>query len=68
MNYKLTNNIYLWHISARFELEKGYPSLWYFDAGGREGRAYDGPRDLNSLMEFVNYNEGHGPPVVKVYW
>ena len=28
---------------------------------------YDGPRDLESLVEFVNTHTGRGPPNVKVY-
>ena len=48
-------------------LEKGYPSLWLFDVGGKNHVPYDGPRDLESLVEFVNYHTGRGPPNVKVY-
>ena len=47
-------------------LEKGYPSLWLFDAGGKHHVPYDGPRDLESLVEFVNSHTGRGPPNVKV--
>ena len=47
-------------------LEKGYPSLWLFDAGGKNHVPYNGPRDLESLVEFVNSHTGRGPPNVKV--
>ena len=47
-------------------LEKGYPSLWLIEAGGNKSEAYDGPKDLASLMEFVNDHTGRGPPNVKV--
>ena len=52
---------------ARFVLEKGYPSLWLFDSGGKNHVPYDGPKDLESLVEFVNTHTGKGPPNVKVY-
>ena len=47
-------------------LERGYPSLWLFDIEGKNHVAYDGPRDLDSLVEFVNAHTGRGPPNVKV--
>ena len=39
----------------------------YFKAGGNASEIYDGPRDLISLMEFVNEKTCRGPPTVKVY-
>ena len=58
-------------ILARFVLEKGYPTLILFKAGGNERKAYDGSLDYGadfiSMMQFVNLNTGRGPPNVKVY-
>ena len=58
-------------ILARFVLEKGYPTVILFKAGGNESKAYDGSlddgADFVSMMQFVNLNTGRGPPKVKVY-
>ena len=38
----------------------------YFGEGGNISEAYDGPRDLSSMMEFVNDKTGRGPQLAKV--
>ena len=53
-------------ILARFQIERGYPSLWFINTGGKQSEAHYGPRDLGSLMEFVNDHMGRGPPNEKV--
>ena len=39
----------------------------YIELGGKYTAAYNGPRDVASLMEFVNEKTGRGPPVIKVF-
>ena len=42
------------------------PTLMYFGEGGNISEAYDGPRDLSSIMEFVDEKTGRRPQLAKV--
>ena len=38
----------------------------FFESGGNVTATHEGPKDLGSLMEFVNEKTGRGPPAIKV--
>ena len=49
----------------RFAFEGGYPMVMFFKSDQNTSDLHLGPKDLNSLIEFVNDQVGRGPPIVK---
>ena len=45
-----------------FKLKNDYPTLMLIKAGGNETEKYLGPKDLESIVEFLNEKTDRGEP------
>ena len=53
-NFKMQLNI-----SVQVKFDSGFPILWYSWNGGQSSMQYKGPKDIDSLMFFINDKEGN---------
>ena len=56
----------LYEISARVDFKEEYPVVMLIKRGENASQIYNGPKDLESLIEFVNVETGQVPPAEKV--
>ena len=56
----------LYLISALFELEEEYPVIMLIKKGQNDSHTYNGPKEIDSLIEFVRSETGRGPRDEKV--
>ena len=47
------------NISVQVKFDSGFPILWYSWNGGQSSMQYKGPKDIDSLMFFINDKEGN---------
>jgi len=47
------------NISVQLKFDSGFPILWYSWNGGQSSMQYKGPKDIDSLMFFINDKEGN---------
>ena len=52
--------LFVFHYKARFQLVE-LPSLIFFEHGTNFSVPYDGPTDIDSVLEFINVKSGKRP-------
>ena len=55
-----------YYISAQMNFAVGFPILWFFGTGNQSSMQYKGPKDIDSLMFFINELTGNGARSRKV--
>ena len=54
------------NISVQVKFDSGFPILWYSWNGGQSSMQYKGPKDIDSMMFFINDMMGNGEETKKV--